>query len=303
MISPRNSSCWEITTTFSKIPAPEIIPQRYSCRDYQRKAISREDLEKLSAFLETARNGPLGAPLRFMLAAASEQDRSELRGLGTYGLIRNTPGFIIGAVGTGQKNMEDFGYGMELAILYATNLRLGTCWLGGNFTKSSFTRRIQAGEDETVPCVAALGYPSANSLARNRQRKARKAHIRLPWETLFFRDDFGRSLSREEAGVYALPLEMVQMAPSSRNTQPWRVVQTGDNYLFYLARSGGYGPGSIPARLLGLADLQRVDLGIAMCHFELSAHQQGLEGRWQVQDPGLVGHESGLEYVVSWGTQ
>jgi len=41
----------------------------------------------------------------------------------------------------GDKNLEDFGYLMEEAILFATGLGLGTCWLGGSFTKSGLPKR------------------------------------------------------------------------------------------------------------------------------------------------------------------
>ena len=49
--------------------------------------------------------------------------------------------------------MEDFGYLMERVILYATALGLGTCWLGGTLTKSSFAEKIdlRAGEMFVVP--------------------------------------------------------------------------------------------------------------------------------------------------------
>lgn len=283
-----------------KDPISEIIPGRYSCRHYQKTAISIEHTKKLGDVLEAIRVGPLGAPLRFILAAAAEKDRKELRGLGTYGLIRNPPGFIIGAVGPGVRNMEDFGYGMETAVLYAAGLGLGTCWLGGNFTRSTFTRKIQAREEETVPCVAAIGYPSSDSLERSRQRKQAKSQTRLPWNSLFFHSRFDKPLTRDAAGAYALPLEMLRLAPSSRNTQPWRVLKEGHHWHFYLARSGGYGPGSIPSWLLGLADLQRVDLGIAMCHFELTAREQGMMGQWRVQAPDPPLTVEKLEYVVSW---
>ena len=53
-------------------------------------------------------------------------------------------------------------------------------------------------------------------------------------------------------------------------------------------------------RLLRLADLQRIDMGIAMCHFELVAQQCGLKGCWEVDDPGLEKPGESIEYTVSW---
>jgi hypothetical protein len=52
--------------------------------------------------------------------------------------------------------------------------------------------------------------------------------------------------------------------------------------------------------LLGLADLQRVDMGIAMCHFELVAREFGLKGGWVLEEPELQKTEQNTEYVVSW---
>jgi hypothetical protein len=61
------------------------------------------------------------------------------------------------------------------------------------------------------------------------------------------------------------------MAPSATNKQPWRIVRDGAAWHFYLRRTKGYGKGSALFTVLRIADLQRVDLGIAIRHFELVA--------------------------------
>ena len=120
---------------FSK-PLTELVQQRFSCRDYLKTPIDAEKQERLAEFIATNQTGPFGSPTRFELVAATEADRKALRGLSTYGYIKNPTGFILGAMGEGEKNLEDFGYAMERIILCATDLGLGTCWLGGSFTKS-----------------------------------------------------------------------------------------------------------------------------------------------------------------------
>jgi nitroreductase len=120
----------------------EIIRQRYSVRRYQDTPIAADTQAELQARLEAIRTGPHGTPVRFKLAAAAPGDSQSLRGLGTYGLIKNPKGFIVGAVRADEHALEDFGAAMEQAILEATALGLGTCWLGGNFTQSSFSKRI-----------------------------------------------------------------------------------------------------------------------------------------------------------------
>lgn len=281
-------------------PVIEIIKQRYSCRAYARTAIAPEQGRSLALYAETIKAGPLGTPLRFTLVTAAEGDSRALRGLGTYGLIRNPAGFIIGAAGPGERNLEDFGYGMEALILYATGLGLGTCWLGGNFTKSSFARRIAAAETEITPAVASVGYPTENSRGRDPLRRMARSDTRLPWGALFFRGRFAAPLDPADAGAYATPLAMLRLAPSASNHQPWRVVQDGGCYHFYLQRTPGYGPGSPAFVLFSIADLQRVDMGIAMCHFELTARELGLTGAWEVREPALARPTGSPEYVVTW---
>jgi hypothetical protein len=90
------------------------------------------------------------------------------------------------------------------------------------------------------------------------------------------------------------------MAPSATNKQPWRIVRRGDDWHFYLVRTKGYGKGSPWFKLLRIADLQRVDLGIAMCHFELVARESGRDGLWVVEDPGLALPAPGIEYTATW---
>jgi hypothetical protein len=46
------------------------------------------------------------------------------------------------------------------------------------------------------------------------------------------------------------------------------------------------------------SELQNVDMGIAMCHFEISAKELGLKGDWSAYDPHIK--SAGMEYIVSW---
>jgi len=188
---------------------------------------------------------------------------------------------------------------MEKIILCATDIGLGTCWLGGTFTKSGFAQKISAAEGELVPAVTSVGYIAQRGGLEDGMRRFVGADHRLPRENLFFREKFGSPLSPDEAGVYSVPLEMVRLGPSASNKQPWRIVKEGRLWHFYLRRTKGYG-NSFTFRLLGLADLQRVDMGIAMSHFELTAGELGLKGTWAVREPDIEKPDSATEYTASW---
>ncbi len=280
-------------------PITEVIKQRFSCRAYQDKPITEEHQRLMREFMGSYHIGPLGTRSRFTLIAATESDRKSLKGLGTYGFIKRAAGFIVGAIEMGQKNLEDYGYLLEHTILHATDIGLGTCWLGGSFTKSRFAEKIDARSTELVPAVTAIGYIGDGTIVSGLIRRRAGALQRLPGEQLFFDRKFGQALTAAEAGVYAVPLEMVRWAPSASNRQPWRIVRYGNAWHFYLQRIKGYGKGSLLYNVLRLADLQRVDIGIAMCHFELTAYELGIKGVWILDEPGIE-KPQGAEYIVSW---
>jgi nitroreductase len=278
----------------------EIIQERYSCRSYEERPIADEKRRKLADIASSLGSGPFGTTPRFELVAATSQDRAALRGLGTYGFIKGAMGFIVGATHQPEKGTEDYGYLMEMIILHATDLGLGTCWLGGSFTKSSFAAKIGARDDEVVPAVAAVGYVAERPRAVDSLvRRTAGSDRRLPWHDLFFEGSFGTPLSREEAGEYAVPLEMLRLGPSASNKQPWRVVKTGNTWHLFLARTKGYGQG-IFMKNWSRGDMQRLDMGIGMCHFEQTARELGLEGRWVVDQPDIGEPDELTEYTASW---
>jgi hypothetical protein len=124
--------------------------------------------------------------------------------------------------------------------------------------------------------------------------------FRLPGEELFFDEEFGKPLKTELFGGYAQVLDSVRWGPSASNRQPWRILYKNGVWHLYLQRTKGYGKGSFLYSLLGIADLQRVDMGIAMCHFELSARELGLGGAWVEDEPYVNKPDERTEYIVSW---
>ena len=278
----------------------EIIRKRYSCRTYQSDPLDENIHQALSDYAVSAKKGPLGNQTRFELIAASEDDPKALKSLGTYGFIKDAPGFIVGAVEEGKYNLEDFGYQLELVILHATNLGLGTCWLGGTFTKSSFAKKISAREGELVPGVASVGY--AAKKPRWIETFLRRDHAtdrRLAWEELFFEGKFGKPLAREGLRGYSMALEMVRLGPSASNRQPWRIVKDDRCWHFYLQRTPGYRESPL-VRFTTVADLQRIDMGIAMCHFESTVRELGLGGEWKILEPQIEVPDEFTEYTMSW---
>jgi hypothetical protein len=276
----------------------ESIKNRRSCRTYESMAIEKEKQTALEAFLATNNTGPFGSRIRFLLSDMNQIRLGEGTAPGTYGVIQGAPYFIIGAVKKAQMAMEDFGYAMERNVLYATESGLGTCWLGGTFKRTGFARFIDLQEDELLPAVTPLGYGRQNKSFTDRMfRYLASSDKRKPWGELFFLNNLKTPLIAAEAGDFSEIIECVRSGPSASNRQPWRIIKDehSPNFHFFLKRTPGYGI------LIEGISLQNIDIGIAMCHFELSAREIGLRGQWVRQNSPLSKDLTKvMEYIVTW---
>ena len=259
----------------------DAINRRISVRAYSDQAIEKEKEQKICNLLNSQNKGPFGSEVRFAMVDLTEAERNETKSLGTYGSISGAKRYVVSAVKDG--------------LLAATSLGLGTCWLGGTFKRANFARAIKVSHDEVVPAISPIGYARDKRTLRERLlRRLVKSDQRKPWEELFFDGGMNTPLARDSVGKYAEVLDCVRFGPSASNNQPWRIVRQSSQSAFhiYLKRTRGYD--KFNARI----DLQRVDMGIAMCHFELAARAIGLTGRWVGANPGL---EAGTaEYIISW---
>ena len=90
-------------------------------------------------------------------------------------------------------------------------------------------------------------------------------------------------------------IEMVRWAPSAVNKQPWRVVIGDGCFHFYEKRDRGYeGPST--------GDLQKIDVGIALCHFVMGLEEMGKKFEVKVADPGIRTPEN-VEYIATVNLQ
>ena len=189
--------------------------------------------------------------------------------------------------------MEAVGYVFEKLVLYAQSLGLGTCWLGGTFNRSEFAKAMELSGDEFFPIASPIGYPAPkNHTVDKIMRKAIKADTRKSFDELFFEGSFDSPLVKEAAGEYLYPLEMTRLAPSAKNAQPWRILHDASDFHFYEKKT-------IPS---SNHDIQRLDIGIAVCHFELAAKEKGLSVKITEQAAPHI-DAKGLIYVMSCITE
>ncbi len=283
-------------------PIAETITRRFSCRTYIDQPIPEKKRNMVEEFISLNKKGPFKTTPRFQLIAASAEDCKSLKGLGTYGFIKGASGFLLGCTAKNSDyNLEDYGYIMEKIILFSTSIELGTCWLGGSFNKSTFSKKIVAQQEEFVPAVAAIGHiASKRRLFDKVIRWSAKATKRRHWSRLYFQETFNTALPPETAGIFLVPLNMVRLAPSASNRQPWRIIKEKNNnvFHFFMQRTKGYYERN--KKMFKMTDLQRVDMGIAMCHFNLTCDELGIMGKWITKDPQIENLPELTSYLVTW---
>jgi nitroreductase len=274
----------------------ELIQSRCSWRSYADQEISAPTITQLQDRLSSLPPTPFGTTPRLAIVANFGEISHQPVKLGTYGVIRGARNFLAGIIRPGVHSWEDFGFVFEWAILQATDLNLSTCWLGGTLKRDAFADAAGAQKNELVAAASPIGYPAAHrSLVDTLLRWGAGSKNRRPWEELFFANTLDTPLSRDSAGPWAKVLDMVRWAPSASNRQPWRIVyQNGlRRFDFFLQRTKFYDS-------LTAVDLQKIDMGIALCHFEFSCRALGLSGKWQKIGPPVSQLPNLTESIVSW---
>ena len=181
---------------------------------------------------------------------------------GTYGFIKGAGDFILVAMSDETASMLCAGYMGEDVVLRATQAGLGTCWIGGTFRNADFSQGQKWPDGQTLKAIIPIGTPADSSSVRDRlMRFAVSANSRKPFDRLFF--DNGTEKPLDSDNTFAGSLELMRLAPSSTNSQPWRAIVIGKSVFFYSAGKG---------------TLHMIDLGIGLRHFMIGEEYAGHKG-------------------------
>ena len=260
----------------------EIIKGRKSVRTYDGTMISEEHRKDIEEYMSGI-SDPFDIPVRFVLLDAEEHGLSSpvLSGEKLYitAIVEKKPYADVA-----------FGYSFEKLVLHAWSLGIGTVWIGGTMKREVFEKAAGLKVNEMMPCVSPLGYPAKKkSLKETMMRKGVGADSRLLSEKLFFDGAWGRPYVPDDK--IAEILEMVRWAPSAVNKQPWRIIIKDGVYHFYEKKDRGYIHEDT-------GDLQKIDVGIALCHFIMGLEDKGKQAEVTVSDPGIEIPDD-AEYIAS----
>lgn len=274
------------------LPITDLIEKRHSIRTYSSIPVSPDIKQRIVEYSNSVAQHSF-ANLRFCLIE-SDSILPSRPIIGTYGTILGARTFIAAICGPSKNDLISTGSSLENIILFLTSLGLSTCWLGGTFNRNKLAHSIQLNSNEIIPAITPVGYPNKIRGPFDLLLKPIPSYrSRKPWSNLFFDNNFSTPLSSANSGAFAKSLEMLRLSPSASNQQPWRIVRIDNIFHFYLCHSSIY-------KQLYSFDMQFLDIGISMFHFEQTSIEQGLIGSWKNVEPQIKNKSSKFEYISSW---
>ncbi len=263
----------------------DSIRKRRSVRTFSGEALREADARAIMEYAGAVGN-PYGLPIEWLLLDARREKLSSP-------VIAGESAYIAGKMRCAPHAEEAFGYAFEQIVLFACTLGVGSTWIAGTMDRAAFEKAAALGPDEVMPCVSPLGYPAKKmSLRESVMRKGVRADSRAGFGELFFENDPAVPLTEERAGALADAFEAVRLAPSAVNKQPWRIVLRGDLAHFYECKNKSRGSAD------GW-DIQKIDMGIALCHFALAAGETGMNTCFEIAAPEIAVPEN-WQYIASY---
>lgn len=223
----------------------EAIIARHSTRNYlPEQPIDAATIRTLKVICDSAPQPLHGEEARITVVEQTTDGR-----IGTYGVIRGGQGFLALCYRpVSHLSAVNAGMIMEQTVIWLTQHGVATCWLGGTFSRSEAAVLAGVKNDEKMPAVVAYGIAAPNESVMSRVMKwAVKSRQRKPFDCLF---EMPRDSEFKEA------LEMMRLAPSSLNKQPWRARVNDDRIDFFVTDD---------------TESNRLDLGIGLGNFALAA--------------------------------
>ncbi len=247
--------------------------------------LDADEKAEVASLVETmdGTRGPFGTVPRFFFLAEGTTGRKRV---GTYGFVKDAPAYIYGTAKAQRASMLDFGYVFERLILELTAREYGTVWLAGTFRRSQFDDSVA--DDAVVPAITPVGRPASRTSFRDRTiRRLARADSRKPISSLLLD---GSEHTRDDVDpIRARALEILRIAPSAKNRQPWRVLLEQGKVSLYVKRRD---PSKTPR-----IDMTLLDAGIALLHLETGLLACGAE---PTIDTGVAEPKrEGLEFIAS----
>lgn len=221
----------------------EALRERHSVRHYISQPLPEDAIEKIRAKIASLNmEGELNMQL-----VVNEQ-RAFSGNLLSYGKFSGVSNYIL-VIGKPESDMEyRAGYYGEKLVIYLQQLGLRTCWVGLTYKKVPEAFKLNPGEK--IVCCIAIGYGKDNGV----QHK-----MKLPEQV--------SNISANTPGWFAEGVQAALLSPTAINQQKF--------HFDYIAPAmPGEKARVKPSKGFSLVGYTKIDLGIAMCNFEIGAGKE-----------------------------
>lgn len=259
----------------------EAITKRVSVRKYSDTPLTTDQINKLHEAIRNSKS-PFGGNVEIeFVSLDSKIDVTP----STYGFISGASAYLLMTYSDDFDSCLSAGFRMEQVVLKATEMGLGTCWIGGTLKKDDFQRLLKSESADNVKIISPVGYAAnRKSLLERIARATMGSNHRIAIDELYFENGFVNGIEKDN--TFYESFEMMRLAPSARNSQPCRASVCDDTVDFYYIPKG---------------DFSIVDCGIALCHFFETEKYNGFTGDFFKKDNNLsVALPHKWQYLVSY---
>lgn len=241
----------------------DLLKQRHSVRSYSMEPLTGAAINALRSEVTYINTHEAG--LKFQLCL---NDSAPFDGFArSYGAFRNVNNYMAAIIDPSFENAyERAGYFAEQFVIKCTELGLGTCFVGGTFSREHVNAKMEV--FEKIPFVVSLGYPEVSKTTLIGKMTKSLAHLRKRSIRDFYEgDDFEYQNALAKFPWLSTALEALKCAPSALNKQPVRLkMEIRESSPVIVAFSKGNNP---------------VDLGIAK--YNMAA---AVKGTWDWGENG-----------------
>jgi len=259
-----------------------LIENRKSVREYQKKQLKSSEIKVLEEFLEEVNALRKNIDVDFVFIEDGWQKEDILKGRAGYvGNPILAPHYIALLSEQQEGYLFNTAYILEQVVLKAVELNIGSCWVSVEKDANELKNDLGIDKPGEIVAMIALGYPKTHI-----PYTKKSASSRIGVEDFVFKGEWGKTASHEELEMMGIEriLHSIRLAPSWANLQPWKLIIDNDKIILSV------GGKDVDEKHLML------DAGIMMLYMEKAFNQEGLVAEWSIYTKELDGDFS--EYNI-----
>ncbi len=147
----------------------DVIAKRRSIRKYSKRKVGQAKVRRLQKALQIAPSGGNGQNYQFIFVTDEEKRRQIAAKAGHQEFLFDAPLIVAAVCNPGGE--FDVAIAIDHMILVATDVGLGTCWIGW-FERSPVHRILGIPRSKAVAILVTIGYAAETPKARPRKSLA-----------------------------------------------------------------------------------------------------------------------------------